>query len=144
MVEEPAFKQKKGMVSDSEAGEVGEPSTGVQEPPNSPVKSSLPPGMYLDMLLPEDWTDKDLERLQRPGWPKSDKKLVVEGAMKVLGGPSVDSDGDVVRVVSVAGKAVPEIWRNGAWVRGGDPAMTAYGRPLSASEVAALPKSSSR
>jgi hypothetical protein len=65
--------------------------------------------------------------------------------MRVLGGPSVGDDGEVVRVLAGSdGKAVVETWRDGAWVPGGDPATTASGRPLSASEVAALPKSSSR
>jgi hypothetical protein len=64
----------------------------------------------------------------------------------VIGGPSI-SEGDIVCVVvDEDGKtAVPEAWRNGTWVRGaGDPAVTAFGRPLSAREIAALPNSSSR
>jgi hypothetical protein len=62
----------------------------------------------------------------------------------VIGGPCVPLEGDVVRVVSGSdGTAVAEMWENRTWVRGGDPAVTAFGRPLSASEVAALPKSSS-
>jgi hypothetical protein len=47
-------------------------------------------------------------------------------------------------VVGSDGKSVAEMWENGTWVRGGDPAVTASGRPLSSREIAALAKSFSR
>ena len=56
------------------------------------------------------------------------------------------SEGEIVRVVVAPdGKGIAaETWLNGAWVPGGDPAIPAFGRPLSAEEIAALPKSSAR
>jgi hypothetical protein len=47
-------------------------------------------------------------------------------------------DGEVVRVVSLGGRAVAEIWGDGSWVPGGDPSAPAIGRPLSPEEIKAL------
>ena len=61
-------------------------------------------------------------------------------------GPPTFSEGDIVRVVVGPGDTIcPETWDSAkGWVPGGDLAVPAFGRRLSAEEVAALPKSSSR
>lgn len=56
----------------------------------------------------------------------------------VIGDPVI-ADGEVVRAVVGPGNTVAmETWRKGSWVPGGDPAATAFGRPLSAEELRTL------
>src|SRR5947209_19723773 len=52
-------------------------------------------------------------------------------------GAVVVHEGDVCRVrISDDGKTVvPEIWRRGRWVSGGDPAAPAIGRPIQHSDL---------